>query len=161
MSQPFASSFLCGGHHQPFDDEGRLPLECLILHRGNGSGMPWKTRNWLGTARECLRTAYELAPHWIEERLEGSNTLLHIAAGSRHPRTLCNDLVGYGLAWNDPNIAGFTPADILENSQYFKPTQERKSDPRDVRFYNESLEAGRVPRKSPGLLGRALARLHR
>lgn len=143
---------------QPCDEEGRRPLECLLLSRKEGLGIPWKARNWAGTARDCLRAAHEVAPHWIEERLEGGNTLLHIAAGSQHPRTVCRDLMGYGLAWNDPNIAGFTPADVLEHNQHYQPSVERGSDSRDVQFLTESLEAGRVPRKKPSLIARALAR---
>ena len=99
---------------------------------------------------------FEVAPHLLEQRLEGGNTLLHIAAGTQRPRQICQDLVGYGLAWNQTNAAGFTPADVLEHNQHYQPRPDHPKDQREARFVTESLEAGRLPLPKPGLLARVL-----
>lgn len=138
------------------DAHGRTPLECLLLSRQPEHPRRWPRRYQEGNVRECLRTVFEVAPHLLEQRLKGGNTLLHIAAGSRRPRLVCQDLVEYGLTWNQPNTSGFTPGDVLEVNRHYQPDPAHPKQERDARFVAESLEAGRQPLPKLGLLARVL-----
>lgn len=146
---------------QPLNNEGRTAMECLLLSRNIDKGQPWRKNRHSGNARECLKVIYETDRSWIEQRLEGGNTPLHVAAGTWRPRSICQDLVGYGLAWNETNAAGFTPADVLENNRFWRPNPDQKKDKRDARFVAEAVEAGKVPLVKPGFLARTLFRIGR
>lgn len=144
---------------QPRDQVGRLVLECLLLPRRMEEGVPWRPKGWEAKARKALRAVYDLAPHWIGERTDQGNTLLHIAAGAPRPRVICQDLAGFGLAWDAANAAGFTPAHVLEHNQAFQERIEKEGDPKDREFLDESLAAGARPRHALGLMRKLLARL--